>query len=82
MYAYLSAIYGDGMDEHSRQLAQKFKRMERAYTQLAEGAHMLLQLETVYWTEALLLKTVHRLYRRRLQQIRGIIAHLPDESDD
>lgn len=55
--------------------------MQTAYTQLVEGSHTLLGLNTVYWTEALLLKLVRYLYRLRLQQISGIVEQIPDELD-
>ncbi len=67
------------MNERNSQLAQKFQQMEHAYRKLAEGAETLLQLASVFWTEALLLKLVRYLYRHRLQQIRGIVERIPDE---
>ena len=69
------------MKVDGRQLPDKFKRMKQAYIQLAEGSHTLLQLNTVYWTEALLLKVVRALYRRRLQQISSVLEQFPDESN-
>lgn len=69
------------MNEKDKQLVRKFRTMQTAYTQLVEGSHTLLGLNTVYWTEALLLKLVRYLYRLRLQQISGIVEQIPDELD-
>lgn len=78
-YACVSEYWGDGMDDQERQLAQKLLRMEQAYSELATGSETLLQLDTVYWTEKLLLKIVRSLYRHRLDQISDITKHIPDE---
>lgn len=54
----------------------RLKGMGRAYKQLLAGSAALLEINSLYWTEKLLLKIVRRLCGARLDQLGKI---LPDE---
>ena len=51
------------------------KEVRTAYRQLVAGAETLLGLR-LFWTERMLLTLVSKLYRRRLQQLSGVLAEI------
>lgn len=47
--------------------------MKAAYRSLFIGSLELLELDSAYWTEKLLLRLIHRLSRQRLQEIKAAL---------
>lgn len=58
-------------------LEEKFGRTRSAYKSLFIGSLELLELDSIYWTERILLKIVHTLSKQRLVQIKNVF---PSES--
>ena len=68
------------MDKES--LTDKFKRMQVAYQNLFLGSLELLELNTLFWTEKLLLRLVNSLSRKRLLALKDVLAEGGDIEDN
>lgn len=60
----------------------KLKQMQEAYKQLYLGSLSLLEINSTYWTERLLLKLVHSLAGQRLGQIKEITIDAQLDQDN
>ena len=61
----------------------KLAHLRSAYRDLYLGSQTLLDLDSTYWTERLLLRLVNRIAKRRLEQIGEVAVSLPNaEADD
>jgi len=56
--------------------------MRDAYRELFLGSQTLIELDSLSWTECLLLRLVHHIARQRLAQIGEPAASLPDSVAD
>ena len=63
-------------------LESKFKRMQLAYRNLFLGSLELLELNSLFWTEKLLLRLVNSLSRKRLQALKDVLAEGGDNEDN
>ena len=63
-------------------LVDKFKRMQLAYRNLFLGSLELLELNTLFWTEKLLLRLVNSLSRKRLLALKDVLAEGGDIEDN
>ena len=63
-------------------LVDKFKRMQLAYRNLFLGSLELLELNTLFWTEKLLLRLVNSLSRKRLVALKDVLAEGGDIEDN
>ena len=63
-------------------LESKFKRMQLAYRNLFLGSLELLELNSLFWTEKLLLRLVNSLSRKRLLALKDVLAEGGDIEDN
>ena len=71
---------GENVDKES--LADKFKRMQLAYRNLFLGSLELLELDSLFWTEKLLLRLVNSLSRKRLHALHTVLIDIEDNEDN
>mgnify|MGYP006969371824 CR=1 FL=1 len=60
----------------------KFKRMRAAYQNLFLSSSELLELNSLFWTEKLLLKLVNLLSQKRIQRLNAILSQDRTEADN
>lgn len=63
------------------QLIDRLRQTGKAYKQLLVGSEALLELNSLYWTEKLLLKLVRMVYQIRLNQLAAVMP-LPVATND
>lgn len=60
-------------------ISGKLITMRGAYIHLRDGAQMLLEGPTLFWTERLLLRLVWRVYGQRLEEIDAALTAVSQE---
>jgi hypothetical protein len=66
-----------------KNLQAKLSQMREAYRDLFLGSQTLIKLDSLVWTERLLLRLVNRISRQRLEKIGQAAGSMPDpEAED
>lgn len=57
-----------------QEVRDKFKRMRAAYQNLFLGSMELIELDSLFWTEKILLKLVNLLAQKRIQNLNAVLS--------